>query len=682
MNAQAQHLNPPPPTAGVGVYQEIKQPCLSEEKHREIQAYLRQKIELLRLTKQSRQSAEHPKFVFPLKKARSTPQYSFYTIVNFVDHDPAIGATDFNQYSATNRDYNCGRRTYDQKNGYQHRGTDLSLWPYDWQTMAREEIMVVAGAPGTIIGKTDGNADQSCGSATSSATDWNAVYVRHDDGSVAWYGHLKRGSLTAKQIGQRVSEGEFLGFVGSSGRSSGPHLHFEVYDAANRLIDPYAGQCNPSTTDSWWKEQPTYLEKVINRISVHDQQPILGACPPQANQSNEVQIAKPGQLFYFYAFGRDMSVNDNILFQIIRPNSSVFAAYTAKATNDYTTFYWWYSNQIPADAPEGMWKIRVTYGGKEFEHSFLITNKSADVLLVESSKKGPLCEGDTVTLAANLESSEIVWKKDGQVIPNIAGQRLLVRQPGKYTAELNGYVSNTIDQTIWKPLAITLMPGDTSVCQGQQAVLSVKASDTRSAKIQWQRNGVDIPSAVNGTYQASQGGTYAVTVADGVCPAVSKSMTLTVNELIKPVITQNSFILTSSLVSGNQWLLNGQPIQGATGATYNANEGGVYKVQNKQACGIIESNEVAVLVTALEDTTALSVQVYPNPASSQCIVTWPTRNQFETLLLTDMIGRPLKRFEVTDQSAVVLPLHGLPKSTYWLLFQHKETVLSRRLIIN
>ena len=74
---------------------------------------------------------------------------------------------------------------------------------------------------------------------------------------MAWYGHLKKGSLTAKPEGARVEAGEVLGVVGSSGRSTGPHLHLEVY-LAGALIDPYAGACNRINTTSWWAEQQAY----------------------------------------------------------------------------------------------------------------------------------------------------------------------------------------------------------------------------------------------------------------------------------------------------------------------------------------------------------------------------------------------------------------------------------------
>ena len=61
-------------------------------------------------------------------------------------------------------------------------------------------IEIVAVAPGVILHKQDGHPDRSCDAGT--ATPWNAVYVQHADGTVAWYGHMKNGSTTTKAVGQ------------------------------------------------------------------------------------------------------------------------------------------------------------------------------------------------------------------------------------------------------------------------------------------------------------------------------------------------------------------------------------------------------------------------------------------------------------------------------------------------
>lgn len=51
------------------------------------------------------------------------------------------------------------------------------------------------------------------------------VVVDHGDGMKTLYGHMSRLAISK---GRRVREGDVVGYVGSTGRSTGPHLHFEV----------------------------------------------------------------------------------------------------------------------------------------------------------------------------------------------------------------------------------------------------------------------------------------------------------------------------------------------------------------------------------------------------------------------------------------------------------------------
>jgi murein DD-endopeptidase MepM/ murein hydrolase activator NlpD len=61
----------------------------------------------------------------------------------------------------------------------------------------------------------------------------NVVHVLHDDGTLAVYAHLLKHDPPVT-VGQRVAAGDLLGYSGSSGYVSGPHLHFALYRA--RLI--------------------------------------------------------------------------------------------------------------------------------------------------------------------------------------------------------------------------------------------------------------------------------------------------------------------------------------------------------------------------------------------------------------------------------------------------------------
>ena len=62
------------------------------------------------------------------------------------------------------------------------------------------------------------------------------VMVEHGEDLKTIYGHLSKATVTA---GQKVARGAELGFTGNSGRSSGPHLHYEIL-VKNRPVNPRA----------------------------------------------------------------------------------------------------------------------------------------------------------------------------------------------------------------------------------------------------------------------------------------------------------------------------------------------------------------------------------------------------------------------------------------------------------
>lgn len=63
----------------------------------------------------------------------------------------------------------------------------------------------------------------------------NLVVIDHEDGTSSYYGHLSSISVTA---GDQVEQGQTIGLEGSTGYSTGPHLHFEIR-LNGEPVDPY-----------------------------------------------------------------------------------------------------------------------------------------------------------------------------------------------------------------------------------------------------------------------------------------------------------------------------------------------------------------------------------------------------------------------------------------------------------
>ncbi|MDX2214707.1 MAG: LysM peptidoglycan-binding domain-containing protein [Oculatellaceae cyanobacterium bins.114] len=113
------------------------------------------------------------------------------------------------------------------------RGTLTSGYGWRWGRMHRG---IDIGAPGgtPVYAAADGVVEFS---GWNSGGYGNMVEIRHADGTVTRYAHHSRNLV---RTGQRVEQGQQIAAVGSTGYSTGPHLHFEVHLPNQGTVNPIA----------------------------------------------------------------------------------------------------------------------------------------------------------------------------------------------------------------------------------------------------------------------------------------------------------------------------------------------------------------------------------------------------------------------------------------------------------
>lgn len=303
---------------------------------------------------------------WPVRSAVGFTDCSYYLISAYVDQNPAAGAIS---------DYYCGTNTYDT-----HKGTDFAIWPFSFYKMDNNQVEVIAAASGTIISKDDGNFDRNCVSTSEPA---NYVIIKHPDNSCALYWHLKSGSVTTKNIGETVSVGEYLGVVGSSGSSSGPHLHFEIWSGTTNdtYNDPFAGDCNDINTNSWWTNQKPHTEPSVLKASVHTTDALMPGCPftETPNESTSYTIPFQGPELApgyakFYVFLRNETIGTPVNWSILNPGGTTYLSGQFNCLHNYNASYYGLSKLLPTTA--GTYSFQATYNGMTCSQDFEIITSS------------------------------------------------------------------------------------------------------------------------------------------------------------------------------------------------------------------------------------------------------------------------------------------------------------------
>jgi hypothetical protein len=209
--------------------------------------------------------------------------------------------------------------------------------------------------------------------------------------------------------------------------------------------------------------------------------------------------------------------------------------------------------------------------------------------------------------------------------------------------------------------SIAITSGASPMCEGSSITFTATVTNGGTTPTyQWKVNGADVSGATNATFTsttlASGDAVTCVMTSNlpGVVgsPATSNAVSVIVNAIPNtPVITQNGSVLTSSLINGNQWHLNGTLISGATGHTYTVTQVGTYTViATVSGCSSPASAPVNVAVLGVNQlSNDVFFNVYPNPTDGNFDVVFNvTSNATYKIELKNALGQLVYQETVQD----------------------------------
>jgi murein DD-endopeptidase MepM/ murein hydrolase activator NlpD len=107
------------------------------------------------------------------------------------------------------------------------------IHPFTGMRMLHDGLDIANSIWTPIYATADGLVKES----SSQTSFGNVVKISHNNGEfLTVYAHMQKAAVTAGQV---VKRGDVVGYIGNSGRSTGPHLHYEVH-RDGRVVDPMA----------------------------------------------------------------------------------------------------------------------------------------------------------------------------------------------------------------------------------------------------------------------------------------------------------------------------------------------------------------------------------------------------------------------------------------------------------
>ena len=323
------------------------------------------------------------------------------------------------------------------------------------------------------------------------------------------------------------------------------------------------------------------------------------------------------------------------------------------------TSYTWSTgaNTQTAELGAGTYWVEASNGSCSASDTIVISELQNPEPQVVASGSLTICDGGTVTLDAGAGYASYLWQPNGEQT-----QTITVSASGSYSAEVTdgagcSGASNAVEVTIQNVAdAVISANGPLEICSGESVTLDAGAGyDTYL----WS-NG-----AVTQTINAASAGDYSVSGTLGGCPYSSNTVTVSVNSFSPEIAASGTELSVTGSYSSYQWVLNGDPIPGATGPTYEAIASGNYTVivTDPNGCsgtsGILEYS-LPVVDSIDETEMTIPFIMYPNPSSGQFQIEMEMSGPY-TVAVLNTIGQVVYNEEQSNgnRSFVTLETSGM-----------------------